>query len=222
MKLYLEGTVSTAPNPHLTSYGDSYLSYDSTNNQIDFVVDNQTEIRVLNSSASSDISLWVNKNVSATGYITRTTTYDKSKGSALEKIKDASELRDENGKVKHEEFYGYVQYEVPDYSRPVIVNYTDVDIIYEPIDKLPKGSINKTNVKEGLDYISIEAEGKETREFIQIPQGLFEMKMGEIEKQKVTYPYKIIEEGVNVGDEIELLRQATYEQNQIINRKNVV
>jgi hypothetical protein len=39
----------------------------------------------------SGISIWSEANVSATGFITRTSTYDKSKGSALDKIKDSDE-----------------------------------------------------------------------------------------------------------------------------------
>jgi len=62
---------------------------------------------------SSDVSIWAEKNVSATGYITRTSVYDKSQGSALDKVKDADDYM--NGEeIDHTAFYGYVSYDVED------------------------------------------------------------------------------------------------------------
>ena len=66
----------------------------------------------------SGISIWSDANVSATGFITRTSVYDKSKGSALDFIKDADVLK-VNGEIDHKRFYGYAgEFEVADYSRP--------------------------------------------------------------------------------------------------------
>jgi hypothetical protein len=60
---------------------------------------------------------WFSDNVSATGFMTRTQVYDKSQGKALDKIKDASDLK-KGDEIDHSEFYGYVEYDVTDFSRP--------------------------------------------------------------------------------------------------------
>lgn len=111
--------------------------------------------------ATSGITIYSETNISATGYITRTSTFDKSKGNALDLIKDSSELRDINGKIIHSNFYGFVEYDAVDYSRPVVTY----------------GDINGDRKAEEI----------------------------------IEYPYKIKEQGVNIVDEIELLRQAIYE-----------
>ncbi len=56
-------------------------------------------------------------NVSATGYITRTTAWNSENGNALDYIKDSSEYF-ENGKIKHENFAPneYIEYDVTDYD----------------------------------------------------------------------------------------------------------
>jgi hypothetical protein len=56
-------------------------------------------------------------NISALGYFTRTSVYDKSKGSALDFIKDAEEYKT-NGEIDHTKFYGYTTYPVSDLSNP--------------------------------------------------------------------------------------------------------
>lgn len=110
---------------------------------------------------TSGITIYSEANISATGYITRTSTFDKSKGNALDLIKDSSELRDINGKIIHSNFYGFVEYDAVDYSRPVVT------------------------------YGDINGDGKA--------------------EEIIDYPYTIKEQGVNIVDEIELLRQAIYE-----------
>lgn len=70
----------------------------------------------------SGISIYSEANISATGYNTRTSVYDKTEGSALDLIKDADELIDIKGNIIHENFYGYAgKINVTDYSIPVIV-----------------------------------------------------------------------------------------------------
>lgn len=67
---------------------------------------------------ASGISIWSQGDVSATGYITRTSVYDKSGGSALDYIRDADYYKDDEGNVVHSKFYGYTTSSVTDFSRP--------------------------------------------------------------------------------------------------------
>jgi hypothetical protein len=139
---------------------DASITYDGTN-------------MIFNTSRVGSGLAYFSNNVSATGFITRTSTFDKSKGSALDLIKDASELRDGKGDIDHTKFYGYTQFEVTDFSKP--------------------------ESKEVCEDIE-DAEGKISRQC----------------RNDVTYPHKKNESGVNIVDEIELLRQALVEQ-KIIN-----
>ena len=74
---------------------------------------------ITNKTGGSGIA-WFSNNVSAAGFMTRTSVYDKSKGSALSKIKDANEYLNDKGEIIHNKFYGYTTYEVTDYSKPII------------------------------------------------------------------------------------------------------
>ena len=68
----------------------------------------------------SDVTAWFEKNISAEGFMTRTSVYDKSRGSALDLIKDADDLMD-GGEINHKAFYGYAgEFEVADYDKPVM------------------------------------------------------------------------------------------------------
>jgi hypothetical protein len=60
----------------------------------------------VNDTHPGQVSIWAVANVSATGYITRTTLFNKSQGSALDLIKDADDLKTD-GKIDHSKFYGY-------------------------------------------------------------------------------------------------------------------
>ena len=66
------------------------------------------------------ISIWASSNVSATGYITRTSVYDKTKGRALDLIKDSDGYKNADGSINHQAFYGFVSYDKIDYSKPEI------------------------------------------------------------------------------------------------------
>jgi hypothetical protein len=186
-----------------------FITYDSTN-------------MVFNTSANGTGIAYFSNNVSATGYITRTSVYDKSKGSALDKIKDASQLRDINGNIIHSAFYGFVKYNVTDKSKPVITNYdcsynetttvpikitvcNDIEICDEPkcIDNEFGEQICDESVCRTENQCHEEDSSKEQTKLISKTC------------QETTYPYTKIEEGVNIVDEIELLRQALYEQKQI-------
>lgn len=56
--------------------------------------------------------------VSATDFINRTSVYDKTKGKALDWVKDASAYKNMFGKIDHTRFYGFKTMTVPDTSKP--------------------------------------------------------------------------------------------------------
>jgi hypothetical protein len=96
----------------------------------------------------SDISIYAQAQISATGFITRTSVYDKSKGSVFDFIKDTNDykIKDKDGKDKidHSKFYGYVQnITTTDYSRPV-ENKSCLD------DECVKISYPYTKTEEGV------------------------------------------------------------------------
>ena len=72
------------------------------------------------------ISIWSSANVSATGYNTRTSIYDKSQGSALDKIQDADYYKT-NNKINHSKFYGYAGTTIiTDYDKPIIKSHIEL------------------------------------------------------------------------------------------------
>ena len=127
--------------------------------------------------ATSDISIYASHNISATGFITRTSVFDKSK-SVWDYIKDTSHYL-VNGKIDHKKFYGYTAYNLTltDYSKPVEEEYFKEECS-ETIKK------NETII-----------------ECINVT------------KTRIIYPHTKIEteEGVELGAEINVLRQAVYE-----------
>jgi hypothetical protein len=150
---------------------DASIKYDGTN-------------LIINPKEVGSGLVYVDGNVSATGFITRTSVYDKSKGSALEQIKDSSLLVDSKGKIKHEDFYGYTPILVTDFSKPVS-NFIDKNIcVDEPIV-----------IEQETNYTPI-------------------CKI--VKEEIIEYPFKKVEGGVNIVDEIELLRQAIVELKNII------
>jgi hypothetical protein len=60
----------------------------------------------------SGISAWFSHNVSATGYNTRTTVFDKSRGSPFFYLKDADDYKTPEGDIRHSDFYGHNTHEV--------------------------------------------------------------------------------------------------------------
>jgi len=150
------------------------------------------------SGNNATISIYAEQNISATGYITRTSIYDKSKGSALDYIKDASYYQDVDG-IDHSKFYGYVSYDMEeqDLYRPVVEDYEE-----EVCDK-----VEVENVIESCSWIG-ELFGCE--EVIEIT---IETQCNNVIKQRTTYPYTktITEEGVSLDQEINVLRQGLYE-----------
>jgi hypothetical protein len=73
----------------------------------------------------SGISIYAQANISATGFMTRTSVFDKSKGSALSFIQDSDYYKKEKT-INHSKFYGYVgKFNITDYSRPVEEEYME-------------------------------------------------------------------------------------------------
>jgi hypothetical protein len=200
---------------------DASISYDGTNMIFD------------SSEVGSGLAYFSN-NVSATGYITRTETYDKSKGSALDLIKDSSELRDSKGNIKHEEFYGYVEQQVTDYSKPEIEYYQVEVPIYENITiteevcnyekSLFKSSYEKVcknetkvitqqrKIEDGEECSYKQIDNK--KEYEKVCEPNYKEVYQNITKERIIYPHKKTEDGVNIVSEIELLRQAVYDLKQ--------
>ncbi len=153
VKTYFGGTLTT-PKSYITHDGTNMIFYTNLTTQ-----SNQTHGLA-----------WFSGNISAQGYITRTSVYNKEDGTALDKIKDANTYLDVDGAIDHKQFYGYTTYEVTDYSRPEITN------------------VEKTRNVNGT---------KET-----------------YTEEEITYPYTKTEEGVDLGKEIDVLRQAMFELKQ--------
>jgi hypothetical protein len=151
---YAPSRMNTNVKAYFGKEQQSSIMYDGTN-----MIFNSNETTVGNASQGL---AWFSANISAHDYITRTSVYDKSKGSALDKIKDADTLEN-RGVIDHSKFYGYTTYKVTDYSKPVPVKHEELN-------------------------------GNET-----------------IRWTETTYPYTTIEEGVDLGKEIDVQRQAIYE-----------
>jgi len=84
---------------------------------------------VVNGS-TGEISIYASDNISASGYITRTSVFDKSKGKALDLIKDADYYKDKDGKIEHKKFYGYVSYPAAARAEAVIEEYESFQTDY--------------------------------------------------------------------------------------------
>jgi len=135
------------------------------------------------SDGSNLVSIWVDSNISATGYITRTSIFDKNKN-VWDHIKDADYYKTGN-EINHSSFYGYVTYPVTDFTIPVNESYEQEvceDIFEDVLDEF-----NET-VKE---YLRTDC-NNETR-------------------IRIVYPYNKTESGVELGMEIDVLRQAIFE-----------
>jgi len=138
--------------------GDASISYDGTN-----------MIFISNETGSG--LAWFSRNVSAEGFMTRTSVYDKQRGSALDFIKDADDYK-LFGEIDHSKFYGYTSYDVTDFSK------------------------NETRI---TCYFDETLEGGK-----------------EVCRNETYYPYKKTEEAISLNAEVDVLRQAVYEQQQII------
>jgi len=133
----------------------------------------------------SMMSAYFEGNITSAGYITRTSIFDKSKGNALDLIKDSSQLT-KDGKIDHTQFYGYTTWNTTetDMSKPVVENQNKE--VCE--DKIIEEATNET------DAITEKQCHNET-------------------EQITTYPFtkEVKNEGVSLDAEIDVLRQAVYE-----------
>lgn len=128
------------------------------------------------------ISVYALGNISATGYNTRTSVYDKDQGLALDKVKDSDYYLKSNGKIDHSKFYGYTgEITTIDYDKPVWINKTVKDH-------------NKT-------YEVLNEETGEIEVIYPYNTTVLEL----------TYPFTKEEGQVSLNMEIDLLRQAIYE-----------
>jgi hypothetical protein len=141
---------------------DASITYDGTN-------------MIFNSSEVGSGLAYFSNNISATGFITRTDVFDKSKSvSALDYIKDADDYLTTDGKVNHSAFeYSAVSYNVTDFSKPIVTE------------------------KQTENCEADEKTGEEVCEIVNY--------------NETTYPYKKVEEGVDLVKEASLLKQATFE-----------
>ncbi len=91
----------------------------------------------------SNISIWAETQVSATGYITRTDVYDTDKnGKALDNVKSDKELLYANGSINHEAFgYAYVEYD-----KLEIIGYNETYKTEEICRNAPDINISKPKI----------------------------------------------------------------------------
>lgn len=183
-------------------------------------------------SNTSGISIYAEANMSATGFIERTSSFDSSKN-PFDYILDSNNYLDK-GKIDHSKFYGYTKYNKTDYSRPVYrteLQCNDIQV-YEVCDyQLNKGfydkvCFNSTTNTTGEPLENCIAYNISECRFEKVEdKDYFEKVCENIENQNCTsvtenvcgnvtitdYPYQKTEEGVSLGNEVALLRQAVYD-----------
>jgi len=231
-KLYFEGAVTHSySTPAMSmSIGDTYIDYENVaQGKLRFYVGNGLEMYIQNSSqnGTESISVWAKGNYSGTGYITRTSIYDKSNGDALDNLKDTSEYLNPDGSINHSKFYGYVSYPVTDYSRPVnitkereIKKYVEFNIpnginLNEVIEVQEWGTITRFDRNENgeiVKYVILNNNGDVTS-----LKEIYEME----EYEEVIYPYTKQEEGVMLDKQINLQGQALAEYRSAIDVKQI-
>jgi len=144
----------------------------------------------------SGISIWSQGNISAAGYITRTDVYDKTKGNATILIKDASAYKKADGSINHSAFgYSYVAY-----TNRKVVGYHTVNVPREVCKEVEKLVDVETYDRETLE---VNGTKKELQRQVECP----------IEQVPEVQPIyqNFQEEGVDLGKEVALLKQAIYE-----------
>jgi hypothetical protein len=133
----------------------------------------------------SGISIYSQGNISASGYITRTDVYNKSKeGNALDKIKDSPEYYNNDGSINHNAF----EYSKVSYDRQVI-------------DKIYNETYEEEECKEVVIKEATEEKEAETKK-----------ECKSVEKTREVTTYKTInEEGVLLDKEVALLKQSIFD-----------
>jgi hypothetical protein len=140
------------------------------------------------------ISIYADKNISAAGYLTRTHVYDKSAGSALSKIKDASEYLTA-GKIDDSKFdYSKVTYSVNEVDSYKI-SYEDVNECITPEPICPKDGKSMEDCEKQMPVCKM------------------------VTKKIETPVYKVnTHTVVSIDKELALLKQALFELKDCINK----
>lgn len=141
---------------------------------------------------TSGISIYAEGNVSASGYNTHTSIYDKDAGSPFDYIKDSNYYLDKNGDIDHSKFYGDSgTILIQDTSRPVIKmeekqNCTD-NVIIKP-------------------YCYSDSDNSTICEDVPVTEEVCEVYIEPV----ITYPYMKEQGQVSLSSEVDLLRQAVF------------
>ena len=152
--------IQSNTNPDINNTQWMSLTHDTSNG----VINTGKGYLYVKANNGSDISLYAETNVSATGYITRTSIFDKAVGDPFNFIKDAEFYQNEKGEINHKQFYGYTSYEVADYDNPIITEHEGID------------SNNKTILYDVITYPKKIEEGVLLdKEIDVLRQGLFEL-----------------------------------------------
>ncbi len=123
---------------------------------------------------TSGISIWADGNVSASGYITRTSVFDTTK-SVWDYIKDASYyLKDEE--IEHKKFYGFVEYETTDFDRPIIEEYEEEVCEWNEETLEDENCVNETREKTDYPYKKMEQGISLDKEIDLLRQAVYELK----------------------------------------------
>lgn len=133
----------------------------------------------VNANGTGGVSIWTLGGISIGGNVTtRTTIYDKSKGSALSKVNDADYYKNSiTGEIDHTKFYGYTTSVVPDLSRPVTI--VETDFVCDKTDKnsIGKYCYNVTAERVTYPYTTIEEGVSLNEEVDLLRQALYELKL---------------------------------------------
>lgn len=113
----VNGNLRFAQNNYGIKFGNgkANMTYDGTNIRLDY------------GDTTNDV-FRISANISALGYITRTSVYDDSKGSALDYIKTSEDYKT-SGEINHSKFYGYTTYDVKDENNCWNVSIIDTSAI---------------------------------------------------------------------------------------------
>lgn len=138
---------------------------------------------------ANKVSIYAEHNVSAKGFIDRTSVFD-NESYEWDYIKDRSNYT--NGThIIHSAFYGYINWTIPDRDKPVIVQQNETQCFK---------NVSCTNTTPIKSMSEFERYCEYTEYCLNVTVNV------------TTYPYNKTEEGVNLGDEINVLRQALYDQ----------
>ena len=176
------------PNTHIRSNTPSKISINASAIGINSLIP-LYPFEVNGNFFGTKLTAYFQYNISATGYIDRTSVFD-NESYEWDYIKDRSAYTNSTH-INHSAFYGYVNWTVPDFDKPVIIlqNETQCFKNYSCSNTTPMSNIGDFK--------------KYCIEFEYCHNNTINV---------TTYPYNKTEEGVNLGDEINVLRQALYDQ----------